>query len=710
MEQWFPAAIVGAESLRERASSNALPAVNFLHVWWARRPLIASRAAVAASLLPSWPTVEEAEADTDASRVLKELSAEFPAGELEYRRWFLEILGIKGDPVLGRARIAAARDTGERLEDGGYGYTRAFLHSPTAEDLARLARLADARAATSTPPIVLDPFAGGGSIPLEAARYGCRVVAGELNPVATAILHGTIQIPGQLGKEFGKVLRYWGSKWAARVSTRLAPFFPKSPDDVSIAAYIWAHTVPCPTTGLPTPLAPDLWLARPKGGRQIALKLTAEPASGSIRREVIEGENAAQWGSKPTYKQGVATSIWTGETFNSDYIKEKAVAGEMQELLLAVSVARGGKSGRQFRAPNDDDLAGVRAAGDELARREADFEIRDLIPNEELPPGNKTDEPRQMGLMRWRQLFTDRQLLTFATSLDELRSTVNEARGELSEEQVRALNLYLGLALDKAVDYSGMLSSWHATRSRIRNVFDRHDFAFKWTFAEFDGASALIPWAVGQVAGAYEGIAELAIRPASMLATEMAASADIHLGSASTLPIEAQSVDVIVTDPPYYDNVMYGECSDYFYVWLKRSLRETWPELSALVLSDKEAEAVANPSLYQQVAGSRPGRRRKPGEKTAADLADEHYESLLTRSFAEAHRVLKDDSDVHAQAGGRMGHAGPSPSEDRVLGEFLLARAHGERTLLAPSEEERCVVNDHAHLPEAGLHAARVLV
>src|SRR5690606_25925182 len=204
--------------------------------------------------------------------------------------------------------------------------------------------------------------------------------------------------------------------------------------------------------------------------------------------------------------------------------------------------------------------------------------------------------------------------------------------------------LYLGLALDKACDYNGMLSSWHASRTTVRNTFDRHDFAYKWTFAEFDGAHALFPWVVDQVVDAYGGIAKLAYQAETMMTEERRSRAQILRGSATSLPLPTNSVDAIVTDPPYYDNVMYGECSDYFYVWLKRSLRDTWPQFCDLTLTDKESEAVANPSLFTDVAApSGRGKKRQPGQKSAAELADARYEELLRASFQEAYRVLKDD-------------------------------------------------------------------
>jgi adenine-specific DNA methylase len=640
IEQWFPAATIGAESMRERGASSALPPINFLHVWWARRPLTASRAAVIASLLPAWPNEDEAEEDPAARKALESLRGEFPGGEQEYHQWFVRVLGILGDPVSARAAIRAAVAAGTTTAGNAYGYDRAFTRSPDADDLARISRLGALRADLDDRPSVLDPFAGGGSIPFEAARFGCCAIANELNPVAVAILNGTVDIPGTLGPEFAGVISRWGSEWALRVKRRLSPFFPHVAADERLA-YIWAHTVPCPTTGRPTPLSPDYWLARGKAGRSVAVKVTRDDDAGVLSCEVVEGDGANEWGDRSTYKGGVGTSLWTGETFSSDYISDMATSGRMGEMLLAVSVTRPKVSGRHFRTPSAADLAAVDGAYAEADRARVRWEIDDLIPTEKRFVG-PADRSARYGVLRMDQMFTKRQLLTLVTALEELRQVVRDAEDELGADKARALDLYLGFTLDKSADYNGMLSSWHASRTTVRNVFDRHDFSFKWSFAELDGAAALLPWAVDQVADAFKGIASLAYRPASLGASSPDARADIRLGSAAALDLPDRSVDAIVTDPPYYDNVMYGECADYFLVWLRRSLRDYWPELTTLVLSDKDAEAVANSSLYESVAPPA-GKGKKTGEKSATELADQHYEQLLGKSFAEAHRVLKDD-------------------------------------------------------------------
>ncbi|MER6849213.1 DUF1156 domain-containing protein [Streptomyces flaveolus] len=643
IEQWLPAASIGAESVRETGTFTALPPTFALHVWWARRPHIASRAAVIASALPAWPTLDEAEGSEDCKRVLAGLQNEFPGGEAEYHAWFLLCLGIAGDPVASRKAIAAAKEAGIKLPGNGYGYPRAFTESPGKEVLERISRLAALRNNSESGEMtLLDMFSGGGSIPFEAVRYGFNTYANELNPVASAILEGTVALPSDLGVEFTRIISVWGNRWASRVRKRLDEFYPLQGGE-TVVAYVWAHTVPCPTTGRPTPLSPNYWLARPASGLKVAVDLEIDHEEGVVHPRIVEGSSAMGPGSRATYKNGTATSIWTGETFSGEYIQEMAQSGHLGQQLLALAITRSGVKGRKFRAPTGDDLAAVQAAEKELSVRLPGWEISDLAPTDEIPDGWKTSEPRRMGLTRWSDMFTPRQLLANLTALEETQKIVSEAREEISEPQANALGLYLAFAVSKCLNYNSRMSVWHSLRQVTANTFSQHDLSFKMSFAELDAAHSLPDWAIDQMRRTYEGTARLISGGERLDSSKRSGKVAIISGSAAQLPLESQSVDFIVTDPPYSDNVMYAELSDYFYVWLKRALKSTWPQFTQLVATDKASEAVANPHLFKDVAPPVQRGRKKADVKTAAKLADDRYEELMKHSFREAHRVLKSD-------------------------------------------------------------------
>ena len=695
IERWLPIAEIGVESTRERTPMTPFPAPNRLHVWWARRPLVASRAAVLASLLP---------ADAD-------------------REKFLHVLGIHGDPVASRRRIDAARRKGERFEGQAYSYPRAFSHVP--DDEARR-WLMEAVGRQLTELVVLDPTAGGGSIPFEASRLGLEALANDLNPVSALIMRATAQWPCDHGHDLKQEFQRLADRFVEAREELLAPWFPAEPNKKAIPTnYLWTRTVTCPYCDGLVPLSPNWRLAPDGTGVRLTPHLGGGPGSEG-RVCTFEVVDSAAEQSPGTVSRGAGDCPWPdcGRIIDGDAIKAQAQAGQMGEQLYAVvykeRVEVRTKTGRirekwvrGYRAPQPEDDNGteVRARLDEKL---PEWEAFDLVPGERIPDGNKTTEPQRYGMNRWLDLFSPRQLLCHGTSVEVFREMLDadRAAGRLDEARKAAYG-YLALTLDTLLNYNNRAGRWDNTTGRVRSIFDRHDFAFVWSYAEMAPLIAGVgyDWAVEKTA---KCIAELValVRPDAPIGdgdlfdgtdhtgraaggkrtehsgvtsatppTPVAADFTAHAsrggpddhgddGEAprwsvrtSGLPMatwptrqtEAMkqdlppppvtitckpgdsldhlgdaSIDVVVMDPPYYDNVMYAELSDFFYVWLKRTAGHVFPELFRRQLTDKENEAVANPAKFR-------------GEKGARALAGQDYRERMAAIFAECRRVLKPD-------------------------------------------------------------------
>ena len=624
IEDRFPIETIGCESMRD-ASAARKPPLNRLHVWWARRPLTASRAALLASVLPTW--------SESLARFLREREIPFRSAE-EYEEWFIRLCGIFGDPVAGRKKIQWAKQQGVRLKDPPYTHKRAFTVNPTSDQLRVLEDLLQ-HAWGRGRLCVLDPFAGGGSIPFEAVRYGFDTSANELNPVAGAILRGTLQYPFAFGPSLAADIRRWGKRLTSRLGEALSSYYPKEPAG-SVHAYIWARTVACPYTGKPVPLAPNWWLAR-SGASGKAIMPSFEEDYSRARFRVVEIEDGTgPDGFDPahgTVRRGRGRSPWASDqAIEGDYIKAEAQAGRMGSELYCVAIKKP-RGGFEYRPPNDEDRDAVEKAEAELARKRPLWEAHGWVPSEAIPPGLKSDEPRRYGMYAWSDMFSPRQLLALCSYVEALHDLVPEIEGDLPKDRAKAVVTYLGMVLSKAVNYNAYLASWDPTRTKIRGVFDRHDFSFKWTYGEFDASRNLFPWGLDQVCDAYKGIAKLA-EPAHRVFRQADAPVPVRVtrASASNLShVLDGSIDLVLTDPPYYDNVMYGELSDFFYVWLKRTLGAAHPDLFADDLANKDDEAVANPARFAAM-----GHKKK-------QLAAADYERKMAAAFREARRALADD-------------------------------------------------------------------
>ena len=627
IERWLPIAALGEESVRERRSMTALPPIYYLHVWWARRPLVASRAAVLASLLP---------ADAD-------------------REKFLHVLGIHGDPVAARRKIDAAKRTGRDLGPNPYGYKRAFTYTPSTTDIELIGSVAGSVAAD---PTILDPTAGGGSIPIEIGRLGLAACANDLNPVATLILRATAEWPARHGFRLLGEFNRLASEFTRRAEPKYQGVFPSEPGGNRVEGYLWARTITCPYCAGLVPLSPN-WRLAP-GGTGVRLKPELGSGPGATGRvcsfEIVDTAGEQSPGTVSRGDGGCPYSD-CGRVIDGDEIKRQAQAGEMGEQLYAVvfkrrvdRILKSGKKGkpkwiRGYRAPRpeDDNRADIAAR---LAEKLPEWEAFDIVPSERFPEVSNDDRPIQYGMPLWRDLFSPRQLLCHGTSAEVFREMLEADRGrdELTDVR-RAAYGYLALALDKLLNYNSRMSVWMPTREVVANTFNRHDFAFCWSHAEMAPLVVGLgyDWAIGQTAKCIDELVALVHPDTDGDAGDLFDDANAN-GTGSPPPpititckpgdsldhLEDGGIDAVVMDPPYYDNVMYAELSDFFYVWLKRTAGHVFPELFRRHLTDKDNEAVANPARFR-------------GEKGAKALAGRDYQDRMASIFAECRRVLKPD-------------------------------------------------------------------
>ena len=623
IERWLPIAALGEESIRERRSMTALPPIYYLHVWWARRPLVASRAAILASLLP---------ADAD-------------------REKFLHMLGIHGDPVAAKKRIAVANRTGERLGADAYGYSRAFGYTPDSGERNWLAK-------HSVPGVtVLDPTAGGGSVPFEAVRLGLETLANDLNPVAALIERATVEWPGKHGVAIKALVEELGAEFTTIIRKRLAGAFPdERQDGTRPDGYLWARTVNCPYCDGLVPLSPNWRLAADGTGVRLKPHLASRPgAEGRVCS--FEIVRSAREQSAGTVARGDGTCPYSdcGRVIDGDEIKAQAQAGRMGEQLFTVvykkrmlTTTKTGRTRekwvRRYRAPRpeDDNSAEIQAR---LAEKLPEWEAFDVVPSESIGDMSNYDRGHKMyGMYKWIDLFSPRQLLCHGTSVEVFHELLDadRAAGKLTEVRQAAYG-YLALTLDTLLNYNNRAGRWDNTTGRVRSIFDRHGFAFVWSYAEMAPLVSGVgyDWAIDKTTKCIGELVAL-VRPGpDRNAGTLFACADVETGSPPPVTITCKpgdsldhiadgSIDLVVMDPPYYDNVMYAELSDFFYVWLKRTAGHVFPELFRRQLTDKDNEAVANPARFR-------------GQKGARALAGRDYQERMASIFAECRRTLKAD-------------------------------------------------------------------
>ena len=618
IEESFPVKEVSAESAREKNIRHGY--ISTLHIWWARRPLAASRATTYAALIPAPENIQEWQKERD---FIVELS-----------KWE----NSNNQRLLERAR--------QKILEANGGH----------------------------PPRVLDPFAGGGSIPLEALRLGCEVYASDYNPVATLILKCTLEYPQKYGQtiprkqylaerpwlqnrkgpaakvkelfedsEYAEMVnplledvKYWGNWVLEQAKKEIGRFYPPDPDGAIPVGYLWARTIPCqnPACGAEIPLMRQFWLAK-KANKTVALLPYVDEqspfhsplAKGGHRRVAfkIVGTGYAPLPTdfdpaSGTVARAVATCLVCGSTVDANTTRKLFQQGQAGQRMVAVVTHQPGTSGKRYRIATEKDVAIFKEAEAYLqGKREKLMQEwgMDPVPDEPLPPvGTLGFRIQRYNMNTWGDLFNNRQKLALITFVEKLQLTQKKmVEKNIEVEYARAVESYLGILMDKVASGSNKLARWQPNGEKIADVFSRQALPMIWDYPE-----------VNLLTGASRSFQELFKDVLTIIGynSEIRNSSNVNHCSAIQLHYESCYFNAIITDPPYYDNVPYSYLSDFFYVWLKRSLGATYPELFSTPLTPKKNEIVAYST--------------GPGGWEEGKV---FFETMLKKSFQEIHRVLK---------------------------------------------------------------------
>ena len=607
----FPIAAVSRHAAREKSIRHGHPST--LHLWWARRPLASSRAMLMALLLPDPcdPLCPE-DFKTKARTIL--LNA--PGRPVRQDEQPLTDAGLR------QALLTFIAD----FANWDNAASHAFLS--TSRDLVGAAHPEET-------PLVVDPFAGGGSIPLEALRLGCDAFASDINPVACLILKVMLENLPRNGPTSIEELRKATAEIKIQAERELAELYPKDPDGATPIAYLWARTVRCesPNCGAEIPLMRSLWLCR-KRRRKWALRPNVVRTDGvppKVEFEIFSPKTDSEV-PDGTVSRAKATCLCCRTVLSPERVRTQIAAqrggadtvfdGDGSRIggatMTAVVTRRKGQHGRHYRLPTDADYAAVRLAQRRVENMVAEWVLKGEqgicpVPDEPLPPvGTLGFRVQRYGMSEWGDLFSARQKAALL-KLGQLTSNTRHASSETTR-------LLLALAISRFADDFSSLSRW-MDRETPAATFTRQALPILWDFCEIaplDDASWSYSSSVKWVASSAQ--AATSNRPGQM-----------QQANATEHPLPDQAAHVWFTDPPYYDAVPYADLSDYFFVWLKRIIGRhpltRDPFDSANPLSPKTFEAVLDET-----------------KKSNGRVKDRQwFEETMTKAFGEGHRLLVED-------------------------------------------------------------------
>ena len=551
IEVALPLEAINVASAREKSIRHGHPST--LHLWWARRPLATCRAVLFASLVDD-PSINPEQFPTVESQ------------EAERQRLF---------------RIIERMVPWEATND------RAVLHEAWTEIL---------RSTDGNPPAIYDPFCGGGSIPLEAQRLGLEARASDLNPVAVLITKALIEIPPKFANRapvnpearrkglgggaypgamgLAEDVRYYGAWMRAKAHGRIGHLYPpvklRDGTEATAIAWLWARTVRCPNPacGAEMPLVRSFGLST-KQGKEAWVHPIVDEVGRKVRFTVRGGAGKTPEG---TVNRKGARCIVCNTKVPFEHVRAEGRAGRMSATLMGI-VAEG-ERGRVYVEPNEEHI------------RIAESAKPSDVPETFLPEKALSFRVQVYGMTRHRDLFTPRQLVALTTFSD----LVIEARAQTvvdgaSEDYADAIATYLGLAVSRTTNTINSLCVWSQSRDQSVNLFSRQAIPMAWDFPE-----------VNPFAGAAGDFAETSQSMSKTIAS-LPANLRAQVEQRDATTIESKEV-VFSSDPPYYDNIGYADLSDFFYVWLRRSLHSIYPQLMSTLLVPKKQELVATPYRF----------------------------------------------------------------------------------------------------------------
>jgi putative DNA methylase len=583
-----------------------------LHRWYSRKPLSFSRASVLGSLLPDTVTPEE----------------------FEY------LLGLQ-------RRLGGQQDNTTKL----------YKTPPSPERIKQVHDLCEQTWGTRTP-TVLDAFAGGGSIPFEAVRYGLNVLASDLNPVAVVTMKAAMEYPLKFGPDLQHEIDKW-VKWIGdEAEKRLAEFFPSQEGETTIN-YLWAHTVKCPSCESVIPLSPNWWLYRRNGKpnwrhwsavkpipnpkqRRIDFKFIGPGKGDGNTVKTDDGDYDPS--ENLTINRGVGKCLNCESIIDNDFIYKQGRNGGIGHCLYAVAF-RKFDSSLGFRIPGKEDLEATIKAKCYLDGKQNSWQSAGIYPDIPIPYGHQFAERSsllQQGVDRWDKAFNYRQLLTLLTYAELIGEVKEKLMIEAEPYKVSAIMSYLGLIFDRCADMNSRLSRWRGDPPVPAGASSSHSLNLMWNYPE-TAPKKLWDWCSTTVSSVYSDLAKMlgtASSDSELLSINVDVENSVKISSESAdnlFNCPDSSVHTVVTDPPYYATIQYSELSDFFYIWQKRVLGDIFPKLYFSELTDKDREAVANPSRFRNMGES------------AEELANRDYEAKMALAFAEYFRVLRDDGVMTVQ-------------------------------------------------------------